>query len=340
MPISLMLSDRDRRSRTALLSVVCGALLAADVSAARSSEHDDSPAASPVAASPAPAHTREVALWPKGSTVLLDGIRELADEPNALTHPSFLLYPTPARGARPAVLVFPGGGYKALAIGPASTIGRDGADVCRWLTGAGVVCVLVKYRVPNTGCSWDAATRTHRTPDVPMALQDAQRAMSLVRHHASEYGVDPSRIGVMGFSAGGNLAVLSSTAFEHRSYAPIDEADRVSLRPDFAIPVYPGHMTMEHKNQRPKHIAAQELNVDIEVSAEVPPTLLIHARDDPVDPVHYSLVYERELKKAGGDVTLRLYETGGHAFGVRKQGTETDRWTDDALEWLRRIGVL
>ncbi|KFN43026.1 hypothetical protein N789_10720 [Arenimonas oryziterrae DSM 21050 = YC6267] len=173
-----------------------------------------------------------------------------------------------------------------------------------------------------------------------MALQDAQRAISIVRYNAARYGIDPNKIGVMGFSAGGNLAVLSSTAFNKRSYAPIDRIDQISSRPDFAIPVYPGHMTMEHKNKTPKAVAAQELNTDIEISTEIPPTLLIHAKDDPVDPVHYSEVYARELKKAGVSVDLIIYPTGGHAFGVKKQGKATDRWTDDALAWLRAIKML
>ena len=235
---------------------------------------------------------------------------------------------------------FPRRRLQDLAIGPHSTIGPDGADVCKWLTDAGVTCILVKYRVPNTGCNWNRETHRHDAPDTPMALQDAQRAMSIVRYNASDYGIDPEKIGVMGFSAGGNLAVLASTAFNARSYDPIDAFDQVSARPDFAIPVYPGHMTMEHKNKTPKAIAAQELNTDIVVSADVPPTLLIHARDDAVDPVHFSLVYERDLKKAGVDVDLILYDTGGHAFGVRKQGKATDRWTEDALRWLRKIGIL
>lgn len=282
----------------------------------------------------------EVPLWPAGSQVLQDGIRALADEKGALTHPSFLLYSPKVNSTRSAILVFPGGGYKALAIGPHSTIGPGGADVCKWLTDAGITCILVMYRVPNTACSWNPETRRHDAPDTPMALQDAQRAMSIVRYNASEYGIDPEKIGVMGFSAGGNLAVLASTAFNARSYNPIDVIDRVSPRPDFAIPVYPGHMTMEHKNKTPKAIAAQELNTDIVVSQAVPPTLLIHARDDAVDPVHYSLVYERELKKAGVDVDLIVYDTGGHAFGVRKQGKDTDRWTEDALQWLWKIGII
>lgn len=301
-------------------------------------------ASAPVAAlAPAaatPGVPLEVPLWPEDSQVLLDGIRELADEKRASTHPSFLLYVPKLNSTRSAVLVFPGGGYKSVAIGPDSTLGHNGADVCRWLTDAGITCILVKYRVPNTGCNWNRETGRHEQPRIPMALQDAQRAMSIVRYNAKHYGIDPGRIGVMGFSAGGNLAVLSSTAFGTRSYAPVDKIDQADLRPDFAIPVYPGHMTMEHRNKTPKAVAAQELNTDIVISKDIPPTLLIHAKDDPVDPVHYSLVYERALKKAGVSVDLMLYETGGHAFGVSKQGKDTDRWTDDALKWLRKIGML
>lgn len=290
--------------------------------------------------SPAAGYSREVPLWPEGSRVLRNGIAALASEKNAVTHPSFLLYSPKGRSTRSAILVFPGGGFKALAIGPQSTIGPDGADVCKWLTDAGVTCILVKYRVPNTACNWNRETRRHDAPKIPMALQDTQRAMSLVRYNAAVYGIDPDKIGVMGFSAGGNLAVLASTTFNKRSYIPIDAIDRVSSRPDFAIPVYPGHMTMEHKNKTPKTVAAKELNTDIVVSADVPPTLLIHARDDTVDPVHYSQVYARELKKAGVDVHLIVYDTGGHAFGVSKQDKATDRWTGDVLRWLRKIGML
>lgn len=285
-------------------------------------------------------HSREVPLWPESSRVLHEGISALTGKEWAVTHPTFLLYSPRVNSTRSAILVFPGGGYKALAIGPNSTLGPNGADVCTWLTDAGVTCILVKYRVPNTGCNWNSETRRHDSPAVPMALQDAQRAISIVRYKADEYGIDADKIGVMGFSAGGNLAVLSSTAFNERAYDSIDEIDQVSIRPDFAIPVYPGHMTMEHKNKRPRTIAAQELNTDIVISTDVPPTLLIHARDDAVDPVHYSQVYERELKKAGVDVELIVYETGGHAFGVRKQGKDTDRWTEDALRWLRKIEML
>jgi acetyl esterase/lipase len=303
-------------------------------------EAQPQPRGTPAATSLAPTYSQEVMLWPENSRVLHDGIRELASEKWANAHPTFLIYPPRFHSARSAVIVFPGGGYKALAIGPKSTIGFNGADVCQWLTGSGITCILLKYRVPNTGCHWDQGAHMHVTPDIPMALQDAQRTISMVRYNANRYGIDPDKIGVLGFSAGGNLAVLSSTAFKKRSYNPIDDIDQVSSRPDFAIPVYPGHMTMEHKNKTPREVAARELNTDIIVSSEVPPTLLIHAKDDPIDPVRFSEVYERELKKAGVDVKLIIYETGGHAFGIRKQGTDTDRWTGDAIGWLEEINII
>lgn len=294
-----------------------------------------------------PSFAQEVSLWPDGSKVLEDGITLIANDEYAknnprlvISHPTFLLYPPKTNSTGAAIIVFPGGGYKAVAIGQKSTLGYAGADVCKWLTDSGITCIVLKYRVPNSGCSWDAETGTHVTPETPMALQDAQRAISMVRYNAAEYDLNPNKIGVMGFSAGGNMAVLSSTSFKERAYDPIDEVDKVSSRPDFAIPVYPGHMTMEHKNKTPKAIAAQELNTDIKISEAVPTTLLIHALDDRVNPVHFSEVYERELKKAGVNVKLIIYPTGGHAFGVHKQGKDSDGWMADALTWLKEIEIL
>lgn len=325
----------------ALMAVAALALLSACRERPPSIVADAQPRSERVSRNPSPPSVpREVPLWPEGSKALQDGMRELAGKANAVTRPSLLIYPPRVRSARVAVLVFPGGGFKALAIGRQSTIGFNGADVCGWLTDAGVTCILVKYRVPDTACHWNPGTRRHEAPHIPMALQDAQRAISLVRHNAGAYGVDADRIGVMGFSAGGHLAVLASTGFHARSYDPIDAIDQASSRPDFAIPVYPGHMTMEHKNKTPRKVAARELNTDIVISKRIPPTLLIHAKDDAVDPVHYSEVYARELRKAGVDVTLNLYETGGHAFGVGRQGMSTDRWMDDALAWMKENRIL
>nr|WP_282450254.1 alpha/beta hydrolase [Microbulbifer sp. CAU 1566] len=291
--------------------------------------------------------SEEVALWSESSSVLQDGIRQISRDTFAnshpelvITHPSLLIYPPETNTSRAAIIVFPGGGYKGVAIARKSTIGFNGADVCGWLNEAGVTCIILKYRVPNTGCNYNKKTRQHETPDIPLALQDAQRAISTVRFNAEKYGIDPKKIGVLGFSAGGNLAVLSSTSSRNRTYTPLDEIDQVSSRPDFAIPVYPGHMTMEHKNKRPKSVAAQELNTDIEVTDEVPPTLLIHAEDDPTNPVYYSELYESALKGAGVKVDLITYRTGGHAFGVKKQNKESDRWTADTIHWLMNLKIL
>src|SRR3546814_11554639 len=118
-------------------------------------------------------------------------------------------------------MVFPVGDIKSLAVGKNSTSGFEGADVCKWLTDVGVTCILVKYRVPNTGCNWNRETRTHEAPEATMALQDAQRAISIVRHHAIEFGIEPDKIGVTGVSAGGKPSVLYHTAFHPRPYAPV-----------------------------------------------------------------------------------------------------------------------
>lgn len=279
---------------------------------------------------------RQVPIWPADAAILADGIRKLEGEDQLakgfitnVDTPTYTVYRPKVNPSGTCVIVFPGGGHKVLAIE------LEGTEVAQWLTGSGITCVLVKYRVPYSGCYWDSELRKNVTPKVPMALQDAQRTISTIRAHAQDYGVDPRKIGVMGFSAGGNVAVLASTCFQKRSYAPIDAIDQVSCRPDFAIPVFAGHMTMEHKN-----VDSRALNTDIPISPEIPPTLLVHAKDDPVNPVWYSEVYAAALRKAGVRVKLKLYETGGHAFAVRKQGTHSDRWTLDALSWLTQIQMI
>lgn len=275
-------------------------------------------------------------LWPAKSPVLAGGIRKLEDKEilarkpiTNVENPTYTVYAPRDNPSGVCILIFPGGGHLGLAMGV------EGTEVAEWLTKCGITGVLVKYRVPYSGCYWDSKLKKHVTPKVPMALQDAQRAISLVRSQAQELGINPNKIGVMGFSAGGNVAVLASTRLAKRSYPPTDDIDKISCRPDFAIPVFPGHLTMTHKN-----IDSRALNSDIVISKNTPPTLLVHAKDDPVDPVWYSEVYAEALKKAGINVTLKLYETGGHAFGARPQGKHSDRWTKDALDWLKQIKML
>jgi acetyl esterase/lipase len=218
-------------------------------------------------------------------------------------------------GAGPAVVVFPGGGYNILAID------LEGTEVCDWFTSAGVNCVLLKYRVPKTG----------PYPKSPAALQDAQRAMGLVREHAQEWGIDPKRVGVLGFSAGGHLAATLSTHYEQRVYDPIDAADKLSCRPDFAVVVYPGYLALADKNFAP--------NPDINPTADTPPTFIVQAEDDPVH-VENAVVYFLALKNAKVPAELHIYAQGGHGYGLRRTALPVTTWPQAVETWLHTIGVL
>jgi acetyl esterase/lipase len=221
-----------------------------------------------------------------------------------------------------AVVVFPGGGYNVLAVD------LEGTEVCDWLAPRGITCVLLKYRVPNSGPQWDGKRQIH--PKAPMALQDAQRTMGLIRFHAAEYHIDPHRIGVLGFSAGGHLVVDISTHFDKRAYPAADEADEESCRPDFAVALYPGHLWAGNL----------ELSPEIPVTRRTPPTFLLHAENDPVDSVNNSLVYYIALKNAGVQAEMHLYAEGKHAFGLRRTEYPITRWPDLVETWLRTTGLI
>jgi acetyl esterase/lipase len=208
----------------------------------------------------------------------------------------------------------------------------EGTEVCDWLTSKGVSCVLLKYRVPRSGQYYDQSLHRHVEPKVPAALQDAQRTVSLVRSRAAEWGIDPRKIGVLGFSAGGHLAAETSTAFERRAYRPVDAADKASCRPDFAVPIYPGHLRASDESP--------ELNPRMLVPHDTPPTFLLQAEDDHVDGVEQSLVYYRALLKAGVPVEMHLYAEGGHAFGLRPSKFPITRWPQLVETWLGTIGMI
>jgi acetyl esterase/lipase len=230
--------------------------------------------------------------------------------------PTLTLYPAKgASGARPAVIVFPGGGYRILAID------LEGTEVCDWLNSAGVTCVLLKYRVPDSG----------PYPKFPAALQDAQRGVGLVRQHAAEWGIDPSRVGVLGFSAGGHLAAALSTHFDKRVYDPVDAADKLSCRPDFAVLVYPAYLTQEQQNFAP--------SPDLIPTAATPPTFLVQAEDDPVH-VENVLVYAQQLKNAKVSAELHVYAQGGHGYGLRRTALPITTWPQSVETWLHTISVL
>jgi acetyl esterase/lipase len=243
-----------------------------------------------------------------------------------VTQPTITVYSPTGPNTGAAVIVFPGGGYQLL------SMDLEGTEVCDWLTARGITCVLLKYRVPNSGMHWDEKCQCQKQPKAPTALEDAQRAMGLVRFHAAEWHIDPSKIGVLGFSAGGHLVADISTHFKRRLYAPVDQADNESCRPDFAVALYPGHLWIDGDKF--------ELNPDISVSRETPATFLVQAEDDQVDSVNHSLVYYVALKKAGVPVEMHLYAHGGHAFGLRPTKLPITQWPQLVEKWLRTIGIL
>jgi acetyl esterase/lipase len=232
-----------------------------------------------------------------------------------VSSPTLTLYAPKAKNTGAAVVVFPGGGYNILAID------LEGTEVCDWLNSAGVTCFVLKYRVPNTG----------PYPKSPAALQDAQRALGLVRQHAAEWGVDPNRIGVLGFSAGAHLAAALSTHFNQRLYSPIDAADQVSCRPDFAVIVYPGYLALSDNNFAP--------NPDIVPTEKTPPQFIVQAEDDPVH-VENATVYFMALKNAKVPAELHIYAQGGHGYGLRRTELPVTTWPESVETWLRTIKVL
>ena len=229
--------------------------------------------------------------------------------------PTITLYKAAGNNSGAAVVVFPGGGYNILAID------LEGTEVCDWLNSSGINCVLLKYRVPGTG----------PYPKSSAALQDAQRAVGLVRLHAAEWGIDPGRVGVLGFSAGGHLAAAISTHFEQRLYDPVDAADKLSCRPDFAVVVYPGYLALADKNFAP--------NADINPTANTPPTFIVQAEDDTVH-VENAVVYFMALKNAKVPAELHVYAQGGHGYGLRRTALPVTTWPQSVEIWLRTIMVL
>jgi acetyl esterase/lipase len=237
---------------------------------------------------------------------------------NRVARPTMTVYSPVGRNTGAAVVIFPGGGYNILAID------LEGTEVCDWLTSRGITCVLLKYRVP---CAKTGPYRDCRT-----ALEDAQRTVGLVRFQAARWHIDPHKIGVLGFSAGGHMVAAISTHFERRLYRPVDAADRESCRPDFAIALYPGHLAIRER--------LSVMNPDIRVTPRTPLTFLIQAEDDPVDPVENSLVYHAALRAAGVPVELHLYVKGGHAFGMRRTSSPITAWPPLVENWLGSIGMI
>jgi len=240
--------------------------------------------------------------------------------------PTMTVYLPQRNNTGVAIVVLPGGGFEGLAVK------GEGTDVCYWLTSKGITCVLLRYRVPSLPYDWHCKCRPDNRTTPTQALEDTQRTMGLVRHRADEWRVDPQKIGVLGFSAGGYLVAEISTRYENRLYAPRDAADEVSCRPDFAVAVYPGHLWVDDKGYR--------LNPNVPVNHQTPPTFLVQAEDDKVDDVGQSIAYYIALKDAGVPVEMHLYAQGGHGFGLRPTALPVGGWPVLVEQWLHTVGVL
>lgn len=233
-----------------------------------------------------------------------------------VSDPTLTLYKaSAANNTHAAVVVFPGGGYSILAMD------LEGTEVCDWLNRIGVTCALVKYRVPASG----------PYPKSAAALQDAQRAVGIVREHASEWSIDPKKVGVLGFSAGAHLSAALSTHYEKRLYPKVDAADDQSCRPDFALVIYPGYLAVAEQGMA--------FNPDIPVTAQTPPTFLVQAEDDPVH-VENAVEYFMQMKKAGVAAELHLYTKGGHGYGLRPTQLPVTHWPELATTWMKTIGMV
>jgi acetyl esterase/lipase len=270
-----------------------------------------------------------VTLWPKGAPGVNTTTGPEADTSTATSDkvagravvrlgdvsvPTLTVYEPKGTSNGAAVVVFPGGSYKILAMD------LEGTEVCDWLTARGVKCFLLKYRVPDTG----------PYPKSDEALQDAQRAVGLVRARAEEWKVNPTKIGVLGFSAGGNLTAMVSTHYATRLYPKMDAADDVSCRPDFAVMVYPAYLALADKGFA--------YTPDAPVTKETPPTFLVQAEDDPVH-VENAIDYFLALKGAGVPAELHVYAEGGHGYGLRRTKLPVTGWPDLVDVWMKTIGV-
>ena len=232
-----------------------------------------------------------------------------------VSQPTLTIYrPPKGKDTGAAVIVCPGGGFNILALD------LEGSEVCEWLNSIGVTGCLLKYRVP-------ARKGVER---YTVAVQDGQRAVGLIRHRAMELNLDPRRIGIMGFSAGAHVSAAVSCGFAQRTYEPVDDADRVSCRPDFAMLIYPGLLVSKEKPDK--------LLPHLTVTSNTPPTFLVQTEDDNVG-VENSLIYYLALKNAKVPAEMHLFASGGHGYGLRPTEQIVTTWPKRAEEWLRNLGI-
>jgi len=243
-------------------------------------------------------------------TVEVKGVKRVSN----VTKPTITYYLSDsAKASGTTVIVCPGGAYQILAIE------HEGEDVCKWLNSLGIHAALLKYRVPR---------RKNREPHAA-PLQDAQRAMGLVRQAGKSWDVPLTELGILGFSAGGNLAVMTATSFNHRTYDKVDPADNLSCRPDFAMLIYPAYL-LDQKN-------TEKLVPHIQITKDCPPFFFAHTGDDHIL-AEGSIQIFLELEKFGVKGNeLHVYPFGGHGYGMRKSTHPVSKWPDRAAEWLHSL---
>ena len=287
-------------------------------------------------AEPLLAQTVTMPLWPRGvpEVIKMDGPEQDTTKPTDkliagrriiklanVSQPTLAVYKPVSKNTGAAVLVFPGGGYRILAYD------LEGTEVCTWLNSIGVTCVLVKYRVPILSADGKDEHYPKRLED----LEDAQRAMRLTRQHAAEWGIDPKKIGVLGFSAGAHLAAVLSIHSAQSTYKAVDAADSLNARPDFALILYPGYLS-----DAP---ALDKVAEGVVPDAQTPPTFLLQAEDDPVHEEN-ALLYFQALKTAKVPAELHLFAEGGHGYGLRPTELPVTHWPVLAETWFRSIHMI
>jgi acetyl esterase/lipase len=285
----------------------------------------------------ASAQEHSLPLWPgipplqKDSSLKEEAVRQGILRISNVQTPTLEVYlPTEQVATGEAVLIFPGGGYGILAYD------WEGTDFAKWLNAQGIAGIVVKYRLPLSASLTDPK-------EVP--LLDAQRAVRLVRSHAEAWNIDPKKVGVMGFSAGGHLASTLSTAYLHRAIPAQDAIDAISARPDFSILVYPVISFRDaaaHAGSRKNLLGDQatpalvdRFSNELQVNAETPPTFLVHAQDDQGVPVQNSLLYYQALHAHGVKAALHLYPTGGHGFAFGLGKGAVSGWREALLAWMK-----
>ena len=265
-------------------------------------------------------------LWPEGKVPMKDNERPIKNLEQELwqrnlvvtdiNDPFFTFFPAKGDGARPVVVILPGGGYWQLGWN------KEGTEIADWLNSLGFSAAVLLYRAPNQR---DAA------------LCDVQRAIGILRRDAAKYGIDPGRVGVIGFSAGANLAIRASTNWRKRMYERVDDADDYSCRPDFQMPIYP--WDIRHRRDPAKTGSGwkgMDIRPEYPIDSETPPSFVAQSIDDFCE-IETTVAYDWHLRQAGVDSTVRIYPDGGHGYGLRRTGKSVDTWSTEAAVWLGRF---